>query len=853
LQTTEEGWDGSIALRTTVRQYQSPTAGPYPDPVGYSTQRRGNGEMAARHTPENYKAIVRQGVAFVTLTSVFDAQARPVSVRRSSTLGDVRTDLTAYEDNLSRWVLGQVAGVTDAETGQAVERNVYDAVTADVQAKYSFGRYLGSFGYWGDGTLRSRSDSLGLTTQFGNVLRGLAQGVTYADGSSESATVDLYGSITAVTNAAGSTTSYAYDILGRLVQITPPGGDPVAYNPTTLAYEQVWFDEFGLGAGHWRQTIATGNARTVRYLDAQWRPLMTRTWDQANEAGTRRVTQVRHDREGRKVFESYPQRDIASVFADGPGTTTRFDALGRALQQSQSSEQGPLTTSTYYLANFQRLTLNPRNQRTLESFQVFDNPGVSSLRHADLPEGVALDIERDRYGKALAITRSGAGKSATRRYVYDAWQRLCKTVEPETGATVQAYIGHSTNLAWKASGQGATNPASCDEGSVAASAKISHVYDARNRLVGTSYGDGSPAIARSYTPDGLLSQVNSGGYIWAYGYNRRRLLSQEQLAWPGVGVGAGWNFSWTTDANGKTAALQDPWGLVAYSPNALGEPTQVSGYASAISHHPNGAVAGYTLANGISRTVQLNARNLPEVMQDSGVLRDRYRYDANGNPSQIADEQEGGATTRNLGYDGLDRLTVANGVWGAGSYSYDALDNLVASTVGGRSLSHNIDPVTNRLTSLTGSQYLALAYDANGNVVQRGGQGFNFDIGNRLQAAPGKASYTYDGHGRRAWTTFADGNWQLQACTVDGKLRFDYKPGEGGVRHVYLGQQLIAETRDGGVTTFLHTDALGSPVARSNASGTLLSRTRYEPYGATAAGTNPTQAHWKRIGKSALG
>ena len=39
---------------------------------------------------------------------------------------------------------------------------------------------------------------------------------------------------------------------------------------------------------------------------------------------------------------------------------------------------------------------------------------------------------------------------------------------------------------------------------------------------------------------------------------------------------------------------------------------------------------------------------------------------------------------------------------------------------------------------------------------------------------------------------------------------------------------------------YIHTDALGSPVARTNQQGQVISRTRYEPYGATAAGQTPT-------------
>lgn len=39
--------------------------------------------------------------------------------------------------------------------------------------------------------------------------------------------------------------------------------------------------------------------------------------------------------------------------------------------------------------------------------------------------------------------------------------------------------------------------------------------------------------------------------------------------------------------------------------------------------------------------------------------------------------------------------------------------------------------------------------------------------------------------------------------------------------------------------TYIHTDALGSPVATTNSNGEILTRTRYEPYGGTAAGAVP--------------
>jgi len=50
----------------------------------------------------------------------------------------------------------------------------------------------------------------------------------------------------------------------------------------------------------------------------------------------------------------------------------------------------------------------------------------------------------------------------------------------------------------------------------------------------------------------------------------------------------------------------------------------------------------------------------------------------------------------------------------------------------------------------------------------------------------------------------------------------------------------VTVTEDLSRTTFIHTDGLGSPVARTDGAGNLVSRTRYEPYGYVASGAAPT-------------
>ena len=161
----------------------------------------------------------------------------------------------------------------------------------------------------------------------------------------------------------------------------------------------------------------------------------------------------------------------------------------------------------------------------------------------------------------------------------------------------------------------------------------------------------------------------------------------------------------------------------------------------------------------------------------------------------------------------------------------------------GRASTYTYDHTTWRLASVaTNGVYTAYAYDAQGNVTARGTQGFHFDQGNRMTLALGKGMYTYDGLGRRTSITGADGSYRIQVYSQAGQLLYGTLQ-QGAVvqrtRYVYLGGKQIAETNSIGGTQYVHTDALGSPVARTNASGALINRTSYEPYGNTAAGTIP--------------
>jgi uncharacterized protein RhaS with RHS repeats len=369
----------------------------------------------------------------------------------------------------------------------------------------------------------------GKTTRLYSHQRGKPQYVVHPDYSSESQVINNLGNADSRTNAASTTTSFQHDTMGRVAQINYPTGDPVAYLPTTQNFVQVPYDEWDLPAGHWRQTISTGNGITTRWFDAMWRVRLEHRQDAANPAETSTYVETRYDAAGRKSFESYPARSFSGLNNSIPGKTTVYDNLNRVIRNYADSELGLLPTYTEYLNGFQRRVTNPRGQATTFSYQAFDTPSEDTIATITAPENVSVNIQRDVFGKPTSITRSGYGagvySTATRSYVYDYHQRLCKTIEPETGATIQDY-DQAGNLAWRASGLSLSNPNDCDTYSVPYGQKIMFGYDPRNRLTSTTYGDGSPSITKRYTPDGLLSYSESSGWGWDYSYNNRRLLTQ---------------------------------------------------------------------------------------------------------------------------------------------------------------------------------------------------------------------------------------------------------------------------------------------------------------------------------------
>ncbi|WP_244667437.1 RHS repeat protein [Xanthomonas sp. D-109] len=755
--------------------------------------------------PLRSKAVVQDGTSYTWTANSFDAFARTLSVTRASPWYS-RTDATEYYDDLGKWIIGQRARSTNTDTGLVESQTSYDTNAMPSQ-RWSFGKLRLTLGYNGDGTLATVKDGNNNTTTVSSWKRGVPQSIRYPDGTTDAAMVNDSGWITATTDENGYTTNYSYDAMGRLASITYPANDTVAWASTTQAFEQVGTSEYGLAAGHWRQIVATGNARKVTYFDALWQPMLTREFDAGNEAATQRLQRFAYDQDGRATFASYPGTSDAL----STGTWTRYDALGRKTSVSQDSEQGgALTTLTEYLAGNQTRVTDPRGNKTVTGYQVFDQPDYTTPVWIQHPEGAYTDINRDIFGKPLSIRRRDVNStvSVTRSYVYDGYQQLCKTVEPETGATANGYDAVG-NLVWSAAGLSLPNTSSCDADTAFASGRrVDRSYDVRNRIKALSFPDGNGNQAWSYWPDGVVKQItttNNGVATYnSYAYNKRRLLIAESQ---GQADGETWALGYAYDANGHLAAHRYPSGqTVDYAPNALGQPTQAGSYATGVSYYPNGAIKQFTYGNGIVHTMTQNARQLPDTSQDAyggtAFLSDGYDYDANGNVAAISDGAtgRGGRGNRDMTYDGLDRLiSTKSAMFGStpASYSYDVLDNLIHVVAPGRDQYYCYDAnwqLTNVKTgSCGGSTVIGMSYDPQGNLSNKNGQAFVFDYGNRLRQATGKETYRYDGNGRRTLALQSAGNIG-SLYDQSGALRFQKNQRQSkSTDYILLSGSLVAE------------------------------------------------------------
>ena len=215
-----------------------------------------------------------------------------------------------------------------------------------------------------------------------------------------------------------------------------------------------------------------------------------------------------------------------------------------------------------------------------------------------------------------------------------------------------------------------------------------------------------------------------------------------------------------------------------------------------------------------------------------------YSYDEVNNVAAIVDHIDS-TNNYSMQYDNLDRLIGASGPWGPGSFNYDAIGNRTNKNISGANTDYSYGSSDNRLSGYP--------HDANGNVLQDDNFTYDYDSENRLIAVRSGGTvivqYQYDGDGRRVSKTVNNGEKTyygygtginvLTEFNGQGVPRFDY---------IYVGNRNISRVNfdsNGAIQskTFYHTDHLGSNIAITDETSTVVWDQSYLPFGDFYSGT----------------
>lgn len=712
---------------------------------------------------------------------------------------------SAYSHDLSNWVFGQLTSykVRAVSSGPYTETNRTEyrqisspGLYANISVPdklYRFNHLVATYpAYNTDGTLNRIESALGdRWIEYSNYNAGSPQTITTptADGSGTQnfyRTVDDNGWITSETDFRGNVTNYNYNDVGWLETITQGNS---YWLPTSVTYDRLISPESlsGTYAGMLKQVITKGYYEKSVYYDELLRPLITTEWDTRSE-NTRATTTVAYDADNNVTFSSYPGRD-----PNPKGVSMIFDAIGRLSSVIKDTDTGAKTATTQYIAGNTIQTIDYKGNIATTEYLAYGAPSYDQAETINEPESVTTSIVYNIFGNVESVTQGGI----TQHHVYDANQRLCKTVRPDIGNTSYAYNGNG-DIEWTAqSASVSSTTTSCDY-IVDVDDKITHSYDDLGRLDLLTFGDNSPSKDYVYDADGNLKQLASGTVHQEYFYDDIDNLTRETLDVDSFNSAIDYTF----DDAGQLSAITYPTGHVIsqaiYStghPSMIANITSGTDYATDVQFHPSGDVHQFTYGNGLEYVMDQNTELSPdrfEVISGSTIqVGMQYGYDNNANVDTI-DDLQNSTYDLDMTYDGIDRLKTANGYWGVGTYNYDAMGNIDDYSLGAFSLDYVYD-ASKKLDSVTGSKPYDFSYDERGNVTQSQFAGiiYAYNLANQMTAA-GSNAYLYDGHDKRVKKITPSGSQYFHYSRA-GKLMYTYTQAGDHINYFYLNGKLIAK------------------------------------------------------------
>ena len=694
----------------------------------------------------------------------------------------------------------------------------------------------------------------------------------------------------------------AYDGYGRVAQTTDPQG-----NHSNVTYDN---DNEALTATTWQKQGSGGGDLLLAQREASYDLLGRRTalstelWPHgANGSGLpssardlttsyqyapasnlvavidplQRTTQFQYDAAERRIAATDPAGNVVQHDLDAAGnpvtmrTIEQYEGVGAPGTGGSVTVTATATfdalnrqaTRTDGLGNTEAFTHDARNQLALSvdaeqnlTTQTWD--GLNRLIKRVQPLGIEVDSTYDASSRLTAYT-DALGNATT--YAYDALNRLVLVTWPDHTTEQTSYDANGNAIQ-------ITDP----NGTL-----IQQVFDALNRMTSRQGG----ALSESYVYDGMgrLAHAQSGNQTTDLTFDSLSRRTSESLGGKFV--------TYTYDDAGNETAIGYPSGLNlvrAFDPldrlQSVG-PTSSTPLATFGFRGPD-LQAARALANGVTGLRQFDAadRMVDDWLQigtqagtPQTVMRESLAWSPRGLRSAQARQDLGGQGLA-FAYDPAERLIQAAkspapltlapnntavappalaGLPDAFGYTYDVAQNLLARTATNAGvLATTALPLDgsgrNRPGSVSG---VALVWDRNGNLIQKGNVHYSYDFRNRLtDVADGSnnpiAHYDYDAWNRRIAKTVAG---DVKTTTWQGWHPIEDYDGSRLLQRRTYGDSLddivyLESDLDGTGTVATKSwplyDSTGNLVLLTGPTGLPIERYDYTPYGTQTILVNST-------------
>ncbi|MET0000115.1 MAG: HYR domain-containing protein [Candidatus Thiodiazotropha lotti] len=625
---------------------------------GRDTARFENQTLAPVLTSMHH-SINSDGTGLLTTYSDHDQYGNPSQITEMSSMGvgSDRVKNLTYLNDTSNWIIGLEE---DEEiVGIGTISRVYYPGRGRVRTLTEYG-VATEYTYSPQGDLHTETNARGFDKTYLDYYRGIARHEQHEVSTGVLVeifrTVNSSGTVESLTNGESQTTWFDYNGINQLTGIRFPINQPV-----TIDYD---FQSKILTRGNYQErTTLNGFGKPVLFV----REDLTST--------ERITTSTRYDALGRTEFTSYPN--------DTDGTTFVYDILGRQVRVTHGDNTFNTTEYGQFLprssgGHFADKRYRDERGNITHTLSLYyggysQDYGVVSIYN----EENATGIQRNALGRPTEIIQgtwvegtSTIESALSRTFHYNTSHFLDYETHPETGTT---HYGRDEigNKAWSRVGTSATTH---------------YDYDGLNRLTNVDYPDDTPDVSYVYDDNSDLTRLTKGNTQWVYGYDFNANLVREQLTINGSVIE---QLSFVYGRNGldHIESLTYPNNrIVNYSPDAFGRATQASGYVNSVTYHANGQMASMQYANGTTTRTTLNQRQLVETIRSglgagSEIVDFLFGYDDAANLTSVQD----GVRPHNnliLDYDALERLTIANGPWGDGTYSYTPHGDIQRTTLG---------------------------------------------------------------------------------------------------------------------------------------------------------------------------